>query len=310
MQKKSIPKTEKINGLVLLLVFGAVLVAAVPLRTVQLFTNVEEHTGFFIHENWTVGVMYAVLAVAAAALFLLPMFSARIPASRPVVRKNLPMAVTSFLFAAGLAYDVLLCILKISRLFAAMTFAEAQGLYTLLFSNGLLAMLLQAVCGAAACVFMVLFAFAYLGRAPVYAQHKLLALTPLLWTLFRMVLRFMTKISFTVVSELLIELAMLAFMMLFFMSFARICAQITQKGEMRNAVRCGLPAAFLALLIGITRWICTISGHSALLADGFAFSPVELGFGLFAIVYIFVHMRYGRPASEDDLPTEGESAEP
>ena len=224
MQKKSIPKTEKINGLVLLLVFGAALVAAVPLRTVQLFTNIEEHTGFFIHENWTVGVMYAILAITAAALFLLPVFSARIPASRPVVRKNLPMAVTSFLFAAGLAYDVLLCILKISRLFAAMTLVEAQGLYTLLFSNGLLAMLLQAVCGAAACVFMVLFAFAYLGRAPVYAQHKLLALTPLLWTLFRMVLRFMTKISFTVVSELLIELAMLAFMMLFFMSFARICA--------------------------------------------------------------------------------------
>lgn len=303
MQKKSIPKTEKINGLALLLAFGVSLAVAIPLRSVQLFTNIEEHTGFFKQENWTVGVMYAVLAVAAAALLLLPSFSAKIPASRPVVRKNLPMGVASLLFAAGLAYDVLFGILKIFRLFETMTFADAQSLYAVLFTNGLLAMLLQAVCGVGACVFMVLFALSFLGRAAVYTRYKLLAIAPLFWAMFRMILRFMTKISFTVVSELLIELAMLAFMMLFFMSFARICAQVTQKGEMRNVVRYGLPAAFFALLIGITRWICTISGRAQSLTDGFPFSPVEIGFGLFAATYIFVHMRYGLPASEDDAPT-------
>lgn len=302
MRKKTIPKTEKIDGLALMLAFGAALAAAIPLRTVQLFTNIEDYTGFFKHENWTVGVMYAVLAVAAAALLLLPTFSAKIPASRPVVRKSIPMGIASLLFAVGLAYDVLFCVLKIFRLFETVTFADSQSVYALLFTNGLLAMLLQAVCGAGACVFMVLFALSYLGRSAVYTRHKLLAITPLFWTMFRMVLRFMTKISFTVVSELLIELAMLAFMMLFFMSFARICAQVTQKGEMRNAVRCGLPAAFFALLIGITRWICIASGHTEFLADGFGFSPVEIGFGLFAAVYVFVHMRYGRPASEDDAP--------
>lgn len=303
MQKKTGLKTEKINSLVLMLVLGAALLAAVPLRMVQLFTNIEQNTGFFIANDWTVAVIYTVLALAALVLVLLPVFSAKLPASRPVVRQDRCLALAAFVFAAGLAYDVILTVLK-----AVNVFSDVSGTaFTLLFTEGVFAMLLQALCGAAACVYMILFALSYIHGDAHFSEYKLLAIMPLFWTLFRMIGRFMTKISFTMVSELLIELVMLAFMLLFLMSFARVSAQVSQKGEMQKAIRYGLPAAFFALLIGITRLICTVVGKSALLADGFAFSLGDLGFGIFAVAYIVTYMRYGRPASEDDLIPEEEA---
>lgn len=47
MQKR-LAKSEKLDGKAMLLAVFAALVCAVPLRTVQLFTNIEPNTGFFM----------------------------------------------------------------------------------------------------------------------------------------------------------------------------------------------------------------------------------------------------------------------
>ena len=245
--------------------------------------------------------MYTVFAVAAVVLAVLPALSAKLPASRPVVQKNKALALGAFAFAAGIAYDVALGLVKVLRTVNGVT---AKTVLTVLFTNGLFALILQILCGIAACIFMVLVGLSYTGERATYGEYRLLALMPLFWTLFRLVARFMTKISFTMVSELLFELAMLCFMMLFLLSFARISAQISQKGEMQKAFCFGLPAAFFALTVGVTRLICTVGGRAELLADGFPFSLADLGFGIFAAVYLYVHMQYGRPASEDDALPE------
>lgn len=301
MQKKKSRTFAGIDAKVLAAALGAALLAAIPLRTVQLFTNIESRTGFFEEVDWTVYAVYAVFAVAAVILAVLPALSGKIPASRPVVRKNKLLAVGSFVFAAGIAYDVAYSLVRVLRMSDGIT---AKTVLTVLFTNGAFALILQAVCGAAACIFMILVGLSYTGEKATYGAYRLLALMPLFWTLFRLVARFMTKISFTMVSELLLELAMLCFMMLFLLSFARISAQISQKGEMKKAFCFGLPASFLALAIGVTRLICTVGGRADLLADGFSFSLADLGFGLFAAVYLYVHMQCGRPASEDDALPE------
>lgn len=301
MQKKNSHTLKGIDEKVLLASLGLFLLAAIPLRTVQLFTNMESYTGFFEEVDWTVYTVYAVLALAAVVLAVLPALSAKIPASRPVVQKSKALALGSFAFAAGIAYDVAFCLVKAIRAFEGIS---ANGLFTALFTNGLFALILQVICGAASCIFMVLVGLSYTGEKATYGEYRLLAIMPLFWTLFRLVARFMTKISFTMVSELLMELAMLCFMMLFLMSFARISAQISQKGEMKKVFCFGLPAAFFALTIGVTRLICTVGGRSELLADGFPFSLADLGFGIFAVIYLYVHMRFGRPASEDDAIPE------
>lgn len=303
--KLNIRKSEQIDARLLLCVWGIACILAAVLRTVQLFTNIEPETGFFEVVDWSVYVVYGVLLAAVVLLAVLPACSACLPASRALVRKDRALFFGSALFAAGLLYDAVLSVIN-----AAETVSESGRLTmgALLFTEGLLAEILQAVCGVLAAVYMGITAISYLKGEPQFTKYRFLALTPLFWSMFRIVLRFMTKISFTMVSELLQELAMLAFMMLFLLSFARIAAQVNPRGEMRKLVCFGLPAAFLAAVIGVSRLVCTVAGRGDLLADGFPFSFGEIGFAVFAVVYILEHMRFGRPASEEPQAEENDTA--
>lgn len=307
MQKSTKTRTGNVSAKALGLLLLAGLVICIPFRLVQLFTNIEQNTGFFIENNWTVYCFYAVVVLFVIALAVVAGSFGKIPASRPVLRRDKTLAICSFLFAVGIAYDVIFALAKVMR--ALTDGSLANGFFSVMFTDGMFAQLLQAICGMAACIYIVLVALSYVGEKATYCDYRFLAIMPLFWALFRMVSRFMTKISFTMVSELLLELLMLAFTLLFLMSFARVSAQVNQKGEMKKIVRYGMPAAFLALLIGITRLVCTVGGRADLLADGFQFSLADIGFGAFAVAYIFTHMRYGRPASEDDLLPDADAAE-
>ncbi len=307
MQKSTKTRTGNVSAKALGLLLLAGLVICIPFRLVQLFTNIEQNTGFFIENNWTVYCFYAVVVLFVIVLAVVAGSFGKIPASRPVLRRDKTLAICSFLFAVGIAYDVIFALAKVMR--ALTDGSLATGFFSVMFTDGMFAQLLQAICGMAACIYIVLVALSYADEKATYCDYRFLAIMPLFWALFRMVSRFMTKISFTMVSELLLELLMLAFMLLFLMSFARVSAQVNQKGEMKKIVRYGMPAAFLALLIGITRLVCTVGGRADLLADGFQFSLADIGFGAFAVAYIFTHMRYGRPASEDDLLPNADAAE-
>lgn len=307
MQKSTKTRTGNGSAKALGLLLLAGLVVCIPFRLVQLFTNIEQNTGFFIENDWTVYCFYAVVVLFVIVLAVVAGSFGKIPASRPVLRRDKTLTICSFLFAVGIAYDVIFALAKVMR--ALTDGSLANGFFSVMFTDGMFAQLLQAICGMAACIYIVLVALSYVGEKATYCDYRFLAIMPLFWALFRMVSRFMTKISFTMVSELLLELLMLAFMLLFLMSFARVSAQVNQKGEMKKIVRYGMPAAFLALLIGITRLVCTVGGRADLLADGFQFSLADIGFGAFAVAYIFTHMRYGRPASEDDLLPNADAAE-
>ena len=54
MQKKKGRTFAGIDAKVLAATLGIALLAAIPLRTVQLFTNMENSTGFFEKVDWTV----------------------------------------------------------------------------------------------------------------------------------------------------------------------------------------------------------------------------------------------------------------
>ena len=232
MQKSTKTRTGNVSAKALGLLLLAGLVICIPFRLVQLFTNIEQNTGFFIENNWTVYCFYAVVVLFVIVLAVVAGSFGKIPASRPVLRRDKTLAICSFLFAVGIAYDVIFALAKVMR--ALTDGSLANGFFSVMFTDGMFAQLLQAICGMAACIYIVLVALSYVGEKATYCDYRFLAIMPLFWALFRMVSRFMTKISFTMVSELLLELLMLAFMLLFLMSFARVSAQVNQKGEMKK----------------------------------------------------------------------------
>ncbi len=287
-------------------VFGVGLAVLLPTRLYQLFCLTEtDKSGFFTEINASVYILYIAAAVFSVLLFTLVALSNKVTASKSPRGKNKLLAVTSALFAAGLAYDVAISVSTFLK--AVINYSAGNNALMYLFSNGMFAVLLEAVCGLAACIYFVLYSLSYFDGKTAYYEYKLLAIMPLFWAMFKMVYRFMTKISFTVVADLLIELFMLAFEMLFFMSFARISSQICQKYEMRKAMKYALPAAMLALLLGVSRLVATVFGKSECLMSGFGFSLADLTFGVFAVSYVYACSKTGRDESEDeDIPDENE----
>ena len=284
-------------------VFGIALAVLLPTRLYQLFFITEnDHTGFFKHNDASVYIMYIAAIVFAVLLYVLVTLSDKVTASKSVRGKNKPLAVGSLLFAVGLAYDVAIS----GSLFikSIMSYSAGKNIMSYLFSNGMLAVALEALCGLAGCIYFILFALSYSDGKTTYYEYKFLAIMPLFWAMFRMVRRFMTKISFTVVADLMLELLMLAFMMLFFISFARISSQICQKGEMRKAMRYGLISAVFALVLGVSRLAVTVCGKASLLPSGFDFALSDLTFGIFAVIYVNACSKTGREASEDELIEE------
>lgn len=299
---KSNGKVQSLTANKLFITLGVTLLLAVGLRIFQLFTIIDDkHTGFYDEVNWSVYALYALLAVSIILLFVLSKISDRITASRPVIMKNRTMGIGAFIMAAGIAYDVVMVLSTFIKGFSAFSSELEVGFFQYFMTNGLFALGFESVCGLVACIYMIMFGLSYIDGKTAFGEYKLIALMPLFWTMFRMVYRFMTKISFTQVSDLLFELFMLAFMMLFFMSFARVSSGMAAKGEMRRIVSYGLPAILFAFLIGITRFVVTIGGRGELLPANFGFSLADPAFGIFAVVYINMQMKYGRPGSEDDL---------
>ena len=170
------------------------------------------------------------------------------------------------------------------------------------------ASLFESIFGIIACVYFIVFALSYFNDKADFTSYKVLALAPLFWAMCKMITRFMTKISFINVSELMLEMLELALVMLFFMSFAKISSDVADKGEFKKLVSYGMPAAMLAAVIGVSRLVITLCGKRDRLPSELGFSLTDPAFAFFAIVYIRHQMKHGRPESEDNVPSEDETA--
>lgn len=296
----SLEKKKNISFSKIFALMGVALAVTVPVRIYQLFALTEnDGSGFLKDYNFTIWILYAVLAVFSILILAFVTVSDKVTASKSPRGKNRPLAVGAIVMAVGIAYDVAIGFSTFIK--SIMSYSSGTSIFSYLFSNGMFAVVLEAICGLAACIYFILYALSYFDGKTTYYEYKLLAIMPLFWAMFRLVHRFMTKISFVMVTDLMLEIFMLAFMLLFFMSFARISSQICQKGEMRKAMRYGVVAAMFALLVGVTRLSVTVCGKTDLLPASFTFSLADLAFGIFAVIYVNACSKTGRSAQEDDL---------
>ncbi|MGP1543895.1 MAG: hypothetical protein ACTTIO_02915 [Candidatus Fimenecus sp.] len=275
--------------------------SSLALRLYQYFTIIDtNYTGFFKKIDWSVPVFSTTLVISCIFFFVLMTRTAYMTASMPVVNKNNKMKLVSMFMAVGILYDIILMLTKLTVAIRGYTRLLEINFFTYLFSEGLIAVILQCICGFLAVIFFILYALSFGDGKNAFFGYRFLALMPLFWTMFRLVYRFMTKIAFIEVSELMLELFALAFMMIFFMSFARMVSSIPQKNDMRKAAAFGIPAALLTAVIGLSRLIATLGGRKELLPNGFVFSLSDLSFAAFAVSFIRFQLCYGRPFSEDE----------
>lgn len=129
-------------------VMGIALAVLLPTRLYQLFFITEsDGTGFFKEIDASVYIFYGAAIVFTVILLLLISITDRVTASKSFRGKNKPLAVGSALFAAGLAYDVAVSASLFIK--SVMSFSAGSNIMTYLFSNGMFAVALEAVCGLA-----------------------------------------------------------------------------------------------------------------------------------------------------------------
>lgn len=278
------------------LVFAAAAVIALPVRILQFFTVIESGTGFYTETDWSVYLLYIVLAAAIIAILALGIAKRKKLDYSLEYTKRPGLSSLSLIAACGILLDAYNCFI---RFISEETVTTASG--SSLDSSKLIIML-EGVFALLSAIYFIMLWLTYLKGNSNGSGFWLLSLTPVLWSIFRLVVRFMRTISYIRVSELLIEMIMISFMILFFMIFAQVNCGINGKGNEWKIAAYGLPAALTALICFIPRLVVMISGNSHLFYSESGLEFCDFGIALFIIATVLTRIT-------DKLPDENTSEE-
>lgn len=287
--------------------FAAAAVIAVILRTVQFFTVIEENqTGFYIANNWSVYLLYIVLAAFALSSVVLGFINRKKLDYDREAKKRPILGAVSLVAGVGAFTDGLGSILKVLSNHAPIVEYTYDG--AAIWNTDKIIFFAEAAFATLSAIFFLALGLSLISGKTNGSEHKLISLSPVLWCIVRMIFRFSRTISYLKVSDLTFELLMLVFSVLFFMAFAQVNASIDCKNCEWKLAGYGLPAALLAILCFVPRVIVTLSGRTGLLYE---YSPVDfcdLTTAAFIITAVFTRLtdRVEKPEEEKEPATEEE----
>ncbi len=285
---KFIGRFKKINPILPLYIILGLLAIAVPFRTYQLLFITEPATGFYKTVDWSVYLIYGLSAAVIVVSFLLVNFAKNVPSSKDnVLKKSTFLAITSILFAIGILID---SVLSFSAFFNGKSGVENT-----------IPVLMEAVFGVLAVIYVLLFGISHFDGKTIYSQRKFLALAPLAWTTGRIIIRFMRKIAYVNIADLMLEIFLLASMMIFFLAFARISSGIANDKSMRSLFNSGYICIFFCALANIPRLVISLTGNGHLIPTEYPFSVSDLAFALFAGAYIVNAMKRATVNDHDEI---------
>ena len=294
----------------LLFVFAAAVLAALPTRVYQLLALVDSSNGFFKESDVTVPVLYAVIVVFGLLFLVLSFISKEVPSPKLPTGKNLLLGIASFIITGGMGWDIFRILGEIipanqgnAAIFMSLlknNLAQQGGAFTIL----------EMVFAFFAIIYFIVFGISHLNGKASYKEFKLLALSPLCWSMTVLISKLMNPISFIKVSELLFEIFMFVFVMLFFITFARISSGVFTEDSMWGIYGYGLVASLLAAIVTIPRIVIALVGLDAV--EGYSFDFAHLAVLIFIMTYVFASLGVGfkdglknrKAVNEIDLPDD------
>ncbi len=293
----------------ILFLFGATLLAALPLRVYQLFALVEKDTGFYSTDNFTIPLLYVLLCVYAVVAAVLAYMSAEIPVKELPIAKNKLLGAAAGVLGVGLLWSVAEDLIAIIKGVINKTALVTGGYFSELFSEqGGIITIIKILAAFLGAVFLFVFCASHFTGRGSYKEQKILALMPMLWAMCCLIQCLMQKISYLKVSELVFEIGLYAFLMVFLMNFARISSSIADKGCQWQIFGFGLSAAVFGVLVSIPRFILIIMNKPAV--EGHAFSFPALAAAVFIVFYAFASLGVGfypimKVKKDEDVPETG-----
>lgn len=260
------------------IIFVVAALIAIPVRTLQFFTVLEGGTGFYSETDWSVYLLFGVIAVSIIAI-LVSGFAKRKKLEYSLEAIKRPgLSSLSLIAASGLALDAFSCLAKYSTAEPSSAVVTESPI-----NASQLILMLEAVFAVLSAIYFILLWLTYLSGKSNASKIRLLALAPVIWNILRIVMRFMRTISYIRVSDLLFEMIMIAFLILFFMALAQANTGISAEKVEWKIGAYGLPAALLSLLCFVPRLIVMLTGNSHLFYSESTVEFCDLGVALFII---------------------------
>ncbi len=274
------------------IIFVVAAIIAIPLRILQFFTVMEGGTGFYSETNWSVYLLFGIVAAAVLALLVLGISKRNKLEYSLETTKRPGLSALALVAAGGTALSAYSCFVKFMAKDTVITQAVSP------IDGAKLVALLEGIFALLSAIYFILLWLTYFKGTSNGSKIRLLALAPVIWSIFRIVARFMRTISYIRVSELMFEMLMIAFLILFFMAFAQANTGIAAEKVEWKIGAYGLSAALFALICFVPRFIVTISGNSHLFYAESTVEFCDLGVALFIIGTVFTRVTDKLPNTE------------
>ena len=261
----------------------------IALRTVILSKHTEAETGFYIGGKTLVLVFNIILIVFTVAVLAYPLIKFRKQHlnARP---DGKTMGVAALILAAGFIYDVYTSLTLFSTSKACHHFislfssarTETTNIVVDIFQGYML--LIGAVFALLSLIYFLIVGLNCLNRASDYSKRSVLSLSPLWWAVFRAIYFILVPMNFSKISDMLYEVIMIGFLLLFFSVFARVASRVDGENSVGRAIAYGAGATVFAAISSVPRIIARFSG-----AQGTVYtSPQDAGEIIFKSDYCFM----------------------
>lgn len=273
---KGSKESAKIAGCLFVFIIAAI--GGSIVRCMQLTTYIDPETGFFISDGDIINVLfYAILAVCALFFCARSFLSADAKKITIGNDTHKTAAVGTRLFAVALLFDAF------NSFFNGIYDVSSSAVgYTDAMKSGVIPLVLQSIFALLSAIYFFILASDFSkGTAKAY-KRKILATAPVCWAGARLIFRFLRQISFIQVSDLLLELVMIAFMVMFFMALAQVASGVYVDNFKWRIPAFGLSAALVGAVLNVPRLIFTFV-NSELINSEHPFCLADLVFVIFIV---------------------------
>ncbi len=256
-------------------IYGAVCAIAMVLRTVQVMLFIDPETGFATGGSVLFTALYILLGATVVCLFIACFLSnetsdAELSGMKSVLLSN-----------AAFALDLCFILKFDKNVFASGTavFDVFGGSTIEIFRSLMLTETLPNFLGGVFALpsagYMFIASGSFRKGNSKIAKHRILALSPLCWVACKFINRFVKQISFIEVSDLLLELIMLAFCLAFFYAFAQVAGGVYSEDARWRLVALGFLSSLMCFVVGVPRLI------------GLIFDKLNSEYPLYTVAFVF-----------------------
>lgn len=258
-----------------------------PLRVYQATTLIDPETGFYTENNFTVPLFYILCAVVVAGICAISFLSEKAGRTRNVASRSISTGVAAGITALAVMFNSVSGIFSFIEIYSGYVESVDFTRMQYLSKSGATALLLQAVFGVLTAFFLWIYTVSCFSKTAKLNGLSVLSVAPVAWAICRIIVRFVRKISFVNVSDLLLELFMLVFIITFFMAFAQIVTKVTPEDAAWRLYGCGVPAALLAFLVSVPRLFLIAIGHSDSIVADYGFNVCDLAMSVFIPLFLY-----------------------